>query len=203
MPAGPTTSGGSGELSWTARMSYASSYSTTSSVTWMSGWVALKSSTTACSTSTWAGSSPAPRQQNQRISTTSPVGPPSVPAGPVASGSSVWPVCVPHAETMSDSRTIQTPNRINVLLMNLYPPNRLPPHCRDGVRSAASLLSPNRGAPVATADAGHRHAHPIGAVQPVGAHDVALQVVAGAIAPHEAACCLDRRTVGCDGHAVD
>src|SRR5919106_1538575 len=53
----------------------------------MSSWDSLNASTTASSVGTCAGSSPAPRQQNQLIVTTSPV-PPSDSAGPLASGSS-------------------------------------------------------------------------------------------------------------------
>ena len=70
-------------------------------------------------------------------------------------------------------------------------------------RSGAPLLSPKRDARLAAADAGHRDSKAIRSRQPVGSYHVALEVVPGAIAAHEAAGDFNWRFIGREGHAID
>ena len=90
------------------------------------------------------------------------------------------------------SRTVRTVLRMTFLQtgVNLHTPSSF--------ASAAPLLSPARGTRLAAADAGHRDTHAFGdrCFHPVGADHVALEVVAGPVAAHEAARGLDGRSVG-------
>src|SRR6185436_8882063 len=160
----------------------------------MSGWLALKSSTTCFSTGCWIGSSPVPRQQNHLMVTFSPV-----PALPDGSPPVELELEVPPQAARTSPRLTRTAPRRGMFLRMTCPPSRI--GTRDNplssVSSSARLLSPLHRLLVSAGahQAGRRDERRVGFVLPTVARHSAFKEVAASVAADKAARRLHRRTV--------